>query len=118
EMLINTAKYAAPIYQEREGYGMASAEAFFCYIVSGQSDAAVELLRDLFEQAISYEDWFYISGLMRLQEEAERLPFVQPLLLTDKLWILRGLAHRALNEPDAALTDFNRAIEMNPESVL
>ena len=118
ELLTSAAKILAPVYLAH-GLGRVSiTEAFFCYIIAGQPELAVELLNTLFEEAINHEDWVYMSGLMHLQEEAEQLPFVQFLPLTEKLWIMRGITHRVQGEQEAAITDYSRALVINPKNSL
>lgn len=93
ELLISAAKILAPVYLAH-GMGRVSiTEAFFCCIIAGQPEVAVGLLNTLFEEAIHHEDWVYMSGLIHLQEEAEQLPFVQHLPLTEQLWMMRGIIH-------------------------
>ena len=79
---------------------------------------AIELLDNLLEEAVHREEWSFISGLVQLQEEAEHLPFVNPLPCIEKQYILRGLAHRVQGEREAAITDYSNAIAINPNNAL
>ena len=117
ELLISAAKIVAPIYRLHEDGRVSSAEAFFCYVIACEKEAALELLDCLFEVAIHDEDWVFISSLMHLQEEAEQLPFVQSLPLTEKLWIMRGIVHRVQGDQKEALIDYSRALEINPKNI-
>lgn len=80
ELLIRAAKIVAPVYRVHEADRVSTAEAFFCCVIAGEQEVAVELLDILFEEAIHHEDWVYISILMHLQEEAEQLPLYNPYL--------------------------------------
>jgi tetratricopeptide (TPR) repeat protein/transcriptional regulator with XRE-family HTH domain len=118
ELLMTAAHLAAPVYSSRAEDGPSRAEVFFCFLVAGNSELASALLDNLLEQAASRGNWRYISGLQRLQEEAEQFSFVKPLLLSEQQWILRGLAHRVQGELDAAILDYTHALEINPQNAL
>src|SRR5439155_2991433 len=108
-LLTNAASMMAPIYEMREEYGSIAAEAFYCYIVSSNINAATKMLDKLLDEALSREDWQYITSLLRLRDEALQLPFVQAFPLTERQWILKGLAHRVQNEQDAAIAAYCEA---------
>jgi len=118
ELLMTAANLAAPVYSVRAEDRSSRAEAFFCFLVAGNSELASALLDNLLEQAASRGNWRYISGLHRLQDEAEQFSFVEPLLLSKQQWILRGLAHRVQGELDAAILDYTHALEINPQNAL
>ncbi len=80
ELLRTAARLAAPAYQARRQDRRALSEAFFCLIVAGNTISARGLLTELLQQAATRGDWEYIARLLRMQGEAERLPFAQPLL--------------------------------------
>jgi len=117
ELLRTAARLAAPIYEAREEDEKSIAEAFFCYRVSGDRKASVAIQNELFEQ-VSHQDWRRIENLLHLQDEAENLPFVQPLPRTEQQFLLRGLVHRMNGEQDVALFDYNQALTLNPKSPL
>jgi len=117
ELLRTAARLAAPIYEAREEDEKSIAEAFFCYRVSGDRKASVAIQNELFEQ-VSHQDWRRIENLLRLQDEAESLPFVQPLPRTELQFLLRGLVHRMNGEQEAAILDYNQSLSLNPKSTL
>jgi tetratricopeptide (TPR) repeat protein len=118
ERLITAARAAAPVYQAREEYGMIAVEAFFCYAVAGDTTLAIHLLGKLLEEGIHREDWQYIDGLLRLRIEAEQLPFVARLPLTEQQWMLIGLVHRIQGKLEEAGVDFSNALTINPKNAL
>ncbi|HYU76020.1 MAG TPA: tetratricopeptide repeat protein, partial [Ktedonobacteraceae bacterium] len=117
ELLRTAARLAAPIYEAREEDEKSIAEAFFCYRVSGDRKASVAIQNELFEQ-VSHQDWRRIENLLRLQDEAESLSFVQPLPRTELQFLLRGLVHRMNGEQEAAILDYNQSLSLNPKSTL
>ncbi len=114
KLLRDAAELSSLVYRDRESYGMTAAEAFFCYLVAGKLREAMDILDQLLEEAIQRHDWSYISGLERMQKEAEQLPFVQPLLLKERHWIALGMAQTVLNRFEIAVTYYNKAITINP----
>jgi tetratricopeptide (TPR) repeat protein len=118
ELLQSAARLAAPAYEGRQNDKKIAAESLFCYIVAGNQRSSMKLLHQLLEEAGSYEDWHFLGNLLQLVDEAERLPFVQPLPLTEDDWLLRGLVHRALGNLEASITDFSKAIAINPRNAL
>lgn len=118
ELLITAVKLALPAYRAQMNSGINSAEAFFCSLVAGDAESASKLLNDLLKDAAVRENWQYISGLQQLQEEAEQFRFVKPLPSSELHWILRGLAHGAQEELEAAILDYSHAIATNPRNAL
>lgn len=118
DVLINAAKMMAPLYEAREAYGPDATEAFFCYLVSNNTEAATALLDKLLDEAICREDWHYITGILQLYDEAQQLPFVHTFPLSERQWVLRGLAHRAQGELRLAADDYQQAIVCNPSNGL
>jgi tetratricopeptide (TPR) repeat protein len=118
ELLVTAARLAAPIYEVWEDDEKILAEALFCYIVAGDSSSSVTWLNRLLEEALSREDWQYMENLLLLQEEAEQLPFVEPVPRTERYWLLRGIVYRVQGKLDAAIADYSNAIGINPKSVL
>ncbi len=116
-LLINAAKIMAPIYEAREAYGSIAAEAFFCYIISNNTESAMKLLDRLLEEAVCREDWQYVTGVLQLCNEAEQLPFVHPFTLSERQWIILGLAYQAQGEIDSAIDGFHKALEANPRNI-
>lgn len=118
ELLQNAASLAAPIYEAREEDKGNIAEAFYCYIVAGNQHASIALQNELFERGSGFQDWHYLDNLLHLQEEAEQLPFVQPIPRTEQQFLLQGLIHRIVGKRDEALADYNQALTLNPKSAI
>ncbi len=118
ELLRRAASLAAPAYEAREEDEKIAAEALFCYIVAGNQRSSMRLLDDLLERASSRGDFQRLGNLLQLQGEAERLPFVDPLLLTERQWMLRALVHRFQGKQPAAIAAYSKAIAINPRSPL
>jgi subtilisin family serine protease/tetratricopeptide (TPR) repeat protein len=116
ELLRRAASLAAPAYEAREEDEKIAAEALFCYIVAGNQRSGMRLLDNLLEQASSRGDFQRLGFLLQLQDEAERLPFVDPLFLTERQWILRALVHRIQGKQSAAIFAYNKAIAINPRN--
>ncbi len=117
ELLKSAAQIAVPLYRASTGNNRNAAEALFCSIISG--DLASHLhLNMLLEQAMNQQDWQQMEGLFRLQEEAEQLPFVESLPRTEDYWMLRSIVDRVHDRLNAALTDYNRALAINPQNAL
>lgn len=118
DLLIKAAKVMAPLYAAKGTYGPAAGEAFFCSIVANETSAALSLLDKLLNEAICREDWYYITGLLQLYDEARQLPFVQTFPLSERQWVLRGLAHRAQGDLGQAINDYLQAIACNSSNIL
>ena len=93
EFLKNSATLAAPIYASRGSDDKLVAEALFCYMIEGNQEATIALLEDLLRHASHHEDWQYISTLFSLLDEAKRLSFVSPVLLSEEQQFLRELVN-------------------------
>lgn len=100
--LLRTAARLAVLAYRADKQRRALSEAFFCSIVAGDTTAAHELLAELLKQAATRGDWEYIGGLMRMQDEAESLPFVQPLSLPAAYRDIRLHAYGVLTQPFTA----------------
>lgn len=118
ELLQTAASLAAPAHEAREEEKRSIAEAFFCYTVAAEQEAAVELQQTLFEKASSQHDWPFLDNLFSLQKEAEHLPFVQPLPANEQDCLLRGFVHRIQGHSSLALFDYDQALELNSQSTL
>src|SRR5579863_2282532 len=116
--LRSAAAMAARSYEDRGEDEKIAAEALFCYIVAGDSGSSVALLNKLVKQAKSYKDWEYIENLLRFQEEAEGLSFVEPLSRTEHDWMLRGLVHIFQGKLEAATADYGKILDLNPNNTL
>jgi tetratricopeptide (TPR) repeat protein len=117
-LLTNAAKAMAPLYAARGSYGPAAGEAFFCSTVANDTSVAHNLLDKLLDDAVCREDWYYITGLLQLYDEATQLPFVQAFPLSERQWLLRGLAHRAQGDLGQAIHDYLQAIDCNSSNIL
>lgn len=94
EILQTAARLAAPHFETREEDKKSVVEAFFCYIVAGEQEASSALQKALFEEASSSQDWQHLDNLLHVQDEAEQLPFVQPLPPNEQQILIQGLIHR------------------------
>jgi tetratricopeptide (TPR) repeat protein len=117
ELLKNAAQVAALAYSASTENNRHATEALFCSLISGDS-ASNQHLNTLLEQAMNQQDWQQMEGLFRLQEEAEQLPFVEPLPRTEQYWMLRSIVDRVQDRLDAALLDYNHALTINPQNAL
>ena len=118
ELLQTAARLAAPYFEMREEDKKSVMEAFFCYIVAGEYEASRELQDTLFEDASSNQDWQRLDSLIQIQEEAERLPFVQPVPRNEQQFLLQGLIHRIQGKREDAILDYKHALTLNPRSIL
>jgi tetratricopeptide (TPR) repeat protein len=112
ELLITAARLAAPVYAAGGEDETIAAEAFFCYTIAGESETAIKLLDELLAQAGSRQDWGYFASILKIQDEAEALPFVQPLTRLARHWRARGLARYSQGDLGGALADLDRAIAL------
>jgi tetratricopeptide (TPR) repeat protein len=115
ELLRAAAELAAPVYEGREDDETAAAEAFYCYTVAGQAEAALELLDKLLVEAVRRADWRRFGALFQIQDEAESYSFVSPLKRAAIHWVARGLARRQQGDLPGAIADYDRAIELEPD---
>ncbi len=118
ELLKFAASLAAPVYATRKADEAAAGETLFCYIVAGDSQASRNLFNQLLAQAIDQKDWRHGENVLQLQEEAEQLPFVEPLPLFEQDWIMRGLIHTVHGKLETAISDYSKAIEINPNNTI
>jgi serine/threonine protein kinase len=118
ELLKNAARVAAPLYRASTDNDRNAAEALFCSIVSGDASASVLQLNILLEQAMSRQDWSRMENLFHLQEEAEQLSCVEPIPGTEQYWMLRSIIDRMQDKLDAALSDYDHALTINPKNAL
>src|SRR5205085_11452751 len=109
---------AAPYFEMREEDKKSVVEAFFCYIVAGEQEASKALQDTLFEEASSRQDWQRLDSLFQLQEEAEQLPFVQPIARNEQQFLLQGLIHRIRGKREAAILDYKNVLTLNSRSIL
>lgn len=118
DLLQTAARLAAPHFEIREEDKKSGMEAFFCYLVAGEQEASKVLLNTFFDETSRHQDWQRLDSLFQLQEEAERLPFVQPIPRDERHYLLRGLIHRVQGNRVAALLDYKNALTINPRSTL
>lgn len=118
-LLKSAAQIAAPLYKaSANNLKYAAAEALFCSIVSGEAPASHLQLDFLLEQAMGRQDWQSMEGLFRLQEEAEQLPFVEPIPRTERYWMLRSIVNRVQGKLVQALFDYDHVLAINSENAL
>jgi twitching motility two-component system response regulator PilG len=79
KLLKISAKLAAPAYRKRKEESIALAEAFFCYLIAGETSVAMELFSEAEQYTELHGDWEYLDGLQKLAVEAQQFPFVSPL---------------------------------------
>jgi len=84
ETLRLAAKLAASAYEAQKDDEKHIAEAFFCYIVAGDSSSSTKLMIDLLERINTHNSFLTIDTLVGLQEEAQNLPFVDFLPLNEQ----------------------------------
>ncbi len=118
ELLKNAARVAAPLYRASTDNDRNATEALFCSIISGDASTSALHLNTLLEQAMSRQDWSRMENLFHLQEEAEQLSFVEPIPSTEQYWMLRSIIDRMQGKLDAALSDYDRALTINPKNAL
>lgn len=118
ELLRTAATLAAPLYRALADNDRNTVEALFCSIISGDVPTSDLYLNTLLEQAMGRQDWQQMEGLFCLQEEAEQLPFVEPLPRTEHYWMLRSIVDRVQSKLDAALIDYDHVLNINPNNAL
>lgn len=114
DVLIRGAQLAARAYALNPDE-LSQSEAFFCQIVAGRTRAALATLEYLLNDMIEREDWHAQANLFALEDEAEALPFVEPLPLEAYHWFARGYTYEVQGDKQKALAAYDRAIELDPE---
>lgn len=84
ETLRLAAKLAASAYEAQKDDEKHIAEAFFCYIVAGDSSSSTRIMINLLERINTYSSFLTIDTLLELQEEAQKLSFVDFLPLDEQ----------------------------------
>jgi tetratricopeptide (TPR) repeat protein len=115
DLLIDASKLATPAYATRANDNQAIAEAFFCTIISGDTESAAKLLYEVYDNLSARGDWSAISYCLSLQDEAETLPFVKPLPRDKALWLMRSIVHDNVGDFSTALNDLDHLIELAPD---
>ena len=118
KMIIHAAHVAMNAYLREETEARQLSEAFYCAMISGDTNTSQVLLEKLLEQAICRENWLVADQLFQLQKEAELFPFVEPLPYTEYLSMLRALVRRVRGEYQAAIADYDCVIALHPTSGL
>ncbi len=113
EPLITGAKLAAPVYAAREDR-FHHLEAFYCYLLAGETEQAAELLEDLLVWTGEGDDWSTQLQLFELWDEAESYPFVTALERISWHHVVKGWGHYNLGELETSIADYNEAIRLNP----
>jgi tetratricopeptide (TPR) repeat protein len=114
DLLIDTSKLAIPAYAVRINDNESIAEAFFCTIISGDTESAAKVLNDAYDTLSARGDWSAMSYCLSLQDEAETLPFVRPLPRNKALWLMRSIVHDSVGDLSATLNDLDHLIELDP----
>jgi tetratricopeptide (TPR) repeat protein len=114
ELLSHAAGLAAPLLAARQQDHNALAEAFFCWLITGEHDQATSLLDDLILWAARHDQWPFLQSLFEIQAEAEAFSFIRPLVRSALHWFYRGNTYYNLTNYEQALSDYTRAIELDP----
>lgn len=78
-LLKDGAKRAASVYESHNNNLTVAAEAFFCHAVAGNLAAAIQWRDKLLAIATDRKDWQFYNNILQMQQEVEKLPFVEPL---------------------------------------
>ena len=119
DLLVTAAGLAAPAYETRDGTEdeQAVTEAFFCYMVAGKSEEAISLLDRVLAGPLSWESLARYAYCSQVQHEAEALPFVGPLVLESRHWIVLGLASLLGGDPGSTVVAAQKAVALDSENV-
>jgi tetratricopeptide (TPR) repeat protein len=110
------AKLAISAYEKQQDYKKGAIEQLFCSIIAGEHEESRKLLSTLQEDAYKRRDWHYLGDLLDVQKEAESFSFVRPLPVDAGSWFLRGLVSHARGELEQAISDYKRAIVLDPKN--
>ena len=116
DILISAARLAAPAFAARQDTSQNAAEAFFCYIVAGQSEEAIGLLDKALDTLSARDQGTALAYYFKAQDEAESLPFVKPLARTSYHWTGRFLVHYYGGDRQAAIGDLDKVTELDPNN--
>ncbi|MEH2403854.1 TIR domain-containing protein [Nostoc sp.] len=79
-LLKDGAKRAASVYESHNNNNLTvAAEAFFCHAVAENLAAAIRWRDKLLAIATVRKDWQFYNNILQMQQEVEKLPFVEPL---------------------------------------
>ncbi|MDF5727532.1 MAG: toll/interleukin-1 receptor domain-containing protein [Rhizonema sp. PD38] len=79
DLLKDGAKRAASVYEFHNNNLTVAAEAFFCHAVAGNLAVAIQWQDHLLTIATVKKDWQFYNNILQMQQEVEKLPFVEPL---------------------------------------
>ncbi|MEH1828915.1 MAG: toll/interleukin-1 receptor domain-containing protein [Nostoc sp.] len=123
-LLKDGAKRAASVYESHNNNLTVAAEAFFCHAVAGNLAAAIQWRDNLLTIATVRKDWQFYNNILQMQQEVEKLPFVEPLerffahdvfisySVTDRDWVQNQLLPNLENQGLRIWVDF-RNIELS-----
>ncbi|MEW5960072.1 MAG: tetratricopeptide repeat protein, partial [Chloroflexota bacterium] len=114
DLLKEAAALAAPVYAGYEDK-TAALEGLYCYTLAGATAEALELLETLLFWAGARADWPALLKIFEIRDEAERYEFATPLPRAALHYFAAGLARQSLQQYQAALADYGRAVELNPD---
>ena len=115
DILISAARLVAPAFAARQDAGQNAAEAFYCYIVAGQSQEAIGLLDKALDTLSARDQGAALAYYFKVQDEAESLPFIKPLARSSYHWTGRFLVHYYGGDRQAAIADLDKVIEQDPQ---
>ncbi len=78
-LLQDGAKRAASVYESHNNNLTVAAEAFFCHAVAGNLAVAIQWRDQLLAIATFRKEWQFYNNILQMQQEVEKLPFVEPL---------------------------------------
>ena len=113
-LIQDTADLAAPVYAAAQDHA-AQLEALYNYILADNRTEALNLLETLIFATAEREDWQALLGVFEACDEAERWSAAEPLPRKALHYFAKALANQSLAHYEAALADYGRAIELNPE---
>ncbi|MEH2060959.1 MAG: toll/interleukin-1 receptor domain-containing protein [Nostoc sp.] len=79
DLLQDGAKRAASVYESHNNNLTVAAEAFFCHAIAGNLATAIQWRDKLLAIATDRKDWQFYNNILQMQQEVEKLPFVEPL---------------------------------------
>ncbi|MEH2112283.1 toll/interleukin-1 receptor domain-containing protein [Nostoc sp.] len=79
DLLKDGAKRAASVYEYHNNNLTVAVEAFFCHAIAGNLATAIQWRDKLLAFATDRKDWQFYNNILQMQQEVEKLPFVEPL---------------------------------------
>jgi tetratricopeptide (TPR) repeat protein len=114
DWVIAGARLAAPIFAARTDSDKAAAETFYCAIIAGEVETAERLLQNALDTLPARDEWAGLGYWFNLQDEAEAVPGVQPLMRNSLQCMGRGVVHYFEKNLTTAIADFSHTLEFDP----